>query len=204
MKIYEQKVAPNARRVRMFLAEKGMLDTVEFVQLDLAKGENLSKEFRQKNPIAKVPVLELDDGTVISESVAICHYFEALKPENPLLGSTPLEKAQIEMWQRRCELYFMNMVGMAFQHTSGFFKDRMTPNKEWGEDCYKNALKFMKMLDRHLAESKFVAGAAFSIADITAVCTVDFARVVQIRRDESLVNLNRWYDEISARPSAKV
>lgn len=203
MVIYEQKIAPNARRVRMFLAEKGLLDTVELVELDLQKGENRTSDFRDKNMLAKIPVLELDDGTYISESVAICRYFEALHPENPLMGSTPLAQAEIEMWQRRCEIYFMNLVGMAFQHTSGFFADRMTPIKEWGDECAKGASKFMHMLDKHLANSEFVAGDSFSIADITALTTVDFARVIKLRRGDDQVNLNRWYDMVSARPSAK-
>ena len=203
MKIYEQKIAPNARRVRLFLAEKGLLDSVEFVELDLQKGENRNADFRDKNMFAKIPVLELDDGTCISESVAICRYFEALNPTPSLFGVEALEQAQIEMWQRRCEMYFLNMVGLAFQHTSGYFADRMTPNKEWGEDCFKNASKFMHMLDKHLANSEFIAGDTFSIADITALITVDFARVIKLRRGEDQHNLNRWYDLVSARPSAK-
>ncbi|KZY72482.1 glutathione S-transferase [Oleiphilus sp. HI0071] len=203
MKIYEQKIAPNARRVRLFLAEKGLLDSVEFVELDLQKGENRNADFRDKNMFAKIPVLELNDGTCISESVAICRYFEALNPTPSLFGVEALEQAQIEMWQRRCEMYFLNMVGLAFQHTSGYFADRMTPNKEWGEDCFKNASKFMHMLDKHLANSEFIAGDTFSIADITALITVDFARVIKLRRGEDQHNLNRWYDLVSARPSAK-
>jgi glutathione S-transferase len=203
MKLYEERIAPNARRVRMFLAEKNMLGQIELVQVCLSEGENLSAEFKAKNPFAKIPVLELDDGTTISESVAICRYFEALQPEIPLMGTTPAEQAIVEMWQRRCELYFLNMAGMAFQHTSGYFADRMTPIKEWGEVCLKSAAKFMKLLDTHLENSAFVAGEQFSIADITALCTVDFARVVKLRRDDSLPNLNRWYDAVSARPSAQ-
>lgn len=204
MKIFEEKIAPNARRVRMFLAEKNMLERVEFVQVDLTAGQNLSTEFRAKNPIAKIPVLELDNGDVISESVAICRYFEAVQPEPSLMGVSPIEQATIEMWQRRCEIYFMNIVGMAFQHTSGYFADRMTPVKEWGEVCLKSAGEFMKMLDEHLSDSEYVAGAEFSIADITALTAVDFARVVRLRRDDSMPNLNRWYELVSARPSAKV
>lgn len=203
MKIYEDKIAPNARRVRMFLAEKELLESVEFVQLDLKKGDNRSSEFRAKNVLAKIPVLELDDGEHISESVAICRYFEATNPTPPLFGATPIEQANIEMWQRRCEIYFMNLVGMAFQHTSGFFADRMTPIKEWGDECYKNASKFMGLIDKHLAGSEYVAGDSYSIADITALCTVDFARVIQLRRDDTMPNLNRWYDVVSSRPSAK-
>lgn len=201
MRLYEEKIAPNARRVRMFLAEKG-IKNIEFVELNTQKGDNLTPEFRQKNPLAKVPVLELDDGTVISESVAICRYFEALESTNLLMGETPLQQAQIEMWQRRCEIYFMNMVGMGFQHTSGYFSDRMKPISEWGEECVKYAAGFMKMLDQHLANHEYVAGDAFSIADITAFVTVDFARVVKLRPSEDMLHLKRWYGQINKRPSA--
>jgi glutathione S-transferase len=204
MKIYEEAIAPNARRVRMFLAEKGVLQDVEFEQLDLKAGDNITPEFRQKNPLAKIPVLELDDGAFLSESIAICRYFEALHPENPLMGKTPLEQANIEMWQRRSEIYFMNLVGMGFQHTSGFFADRMTPIKEWGEVCVKGASKFMKLLDARLAESAYLAGNQFSVADITAFVTIDFARVVKLRPSDDMTNLLRWYDEIKSRPSSKV
>ncbi|TNC79819.1 MAG: glutathione S-transferase [Oleiphilus sp.] len=203
MKIYEERIAPNARRVRMFMAEKGCLDDVEWVQLDLKSGENITPEFKRKNPLAKVPVLELDDGTCVSESVAICRYFEALHPESSLMGEEPLEQAQIEMWQRRCEIYFMNLVGMGFQHTSGYFADRMTPVKEWGEICVKSAAKFLKLLEARLAESEFVAGEKFSIADITALVTIDFAKVIRLRLDDSMPNINRWYAQMNERPSAQ-
>lgn len=204
MKLYESKTAPNARRVRMFLAEKGLLEQVECVELDLQGGDNISAEFRQKNPLAKIPVLEFDDGSYLSESIAICRYFEALHPETPLMGRSPLEQANIEMWQRRCELYFMNVVGMGFQHTTGYFADRMTPVKEWGEVCVKGAPKFFKLLDAQLAQSKFVAGDQFSVADITALVSIDFARVIKVKMPEELVNLQRWYAEMNARSSAKV
>lgn len=203
MKLYESKVAPNARRVRMFLAEKGLLDQVDYIELDLQGGDNISAEFRKKNPLAKIPVLELDDGTYLSESIAICRYFEALHPETPLMGVTPLEQATIEMWQRRCEIYFMNIIGMGFQHTTGFFADRMTPVKEWGEECVKGAGKFFKLLDAQLANHQYVAGDVFSVADITAVVSIDFARVIKLRMPEDMENLKRWYDEIQQRPSIK-
>lgn len=203
MKIYEERIAPNARRVRIFLAEKGCLDEVEWVQLDLKAGENISPEFRQKNPLAKIPVLELDDGTCLSESVAICRYFEALYPANALMGQSPLEQAQIEMWQRRCEIYFMNLVGMGFQHTTGFFADRMTPVKEWGEICVKGAGGFLRLLEARLGESEFVAGDSYSIADITALVTVDFAKVIKLRPDEGMTNIQRWYAQLNERPSTK-
>lgn len=203
MKIYEMKIAPNPRRVRMFLAEKGLLDDVEFVELDLQKGENLTPEFRQKSPLTKVPVLELDDGTCICETVAICRYFEEQQNGPALMGETALEKAHIEMWQRWCEFYFLLPTGMCFQHTSGYFKDRMTPIPEWGESCRKQVLGFMKHLNSHLAENTYLAGKTFSIADITALCTLDFNKVNRIGIDAEHTHLQRWYEAVSSRASAK-
>ena len=166
MKIYETKTAPNPRRVRMFLAEKGI--DVDYVQVDIQKGENLTAEMRAKNPLGKIPILELDDGTCIAETDAICTYFEALQPEPPLMGTTPVEKATISMWQRQVEFAFMMQVGMCFQHTTGY-----------------------------------IAGDTFSIADITALCALDFARVVDIRLKEEQTSLARWYKAVSNRASAK-
>ncbi|WP_426415724.1 glutathione S-transferase family protein [Aestuariirhabdus sp. LZHN29] len=201
MKIFETKTAPNARRVRMFLAEKGV--EVDYLQVDITQGENRSAEFRSKNPWGKVPVLELDDGTCISESIAICRYFEELQPEPSLMGESPLEKAQIEMWQRRMEFSLMMSVGMGFQHLSGFFKDRMTPIKEWGEINQKAATQMLAILDTHLADSTYIAGDQFSVADITALCSIDFARVIDVRPTPEQEHLQRWYQLVSSRPSAK-
>ena len=175
MKIYETKTAPNPRRVRMFLAEKGI--DVDYVQVDIQKGENLSAEMRAKNPLGKIPILELDDGTCIAETDAICTYFEALQPEPPLMGTTPVEKATISMWQRQVELAFMMQVGMCFQHTTGYFKDRMTPVPEFGKEAGINASKYL-------------------------LCAMDFARVVKIRMKDEHVNLTRWYEAVSSRASA--
>jgi glutathione S-transferase len=201
MKIYETKTAPTPRRVRIFLAEKGI--KMEYVQVDLTKGENLSTEMRAKNPIGKVPVLELDDGTCIGESDAICLYFEALQPEPALMGETPLEKGVIAMWQRQIEMCLFNQIGMCFQHTTGYFKDRMTPVPEFGQVSGKNASQYLNVLDKRLADNEFMAGDKFSIADITGLCAVDFGRVVDIRITDNQINLLRWYEQISGRPSAK-
>ncbi|GAA6186517.1 MULTISPECIES: glutathione S-transferase family protein [Alteromonadaceae] len=200
MKIYDTHTAPTPRRVRIFLAEKGI--DMEYVQVDLAKGENISPEMRLKNPIGKVPILELDDGTCIGESVAICRYFEALQPEPALMGTTPLQQAQIEMWQRQVEFALFMQVGMCFQHTTGYFKDRMTPVPEYGEVAGISASKYLNVLEKRLGQSEYVAGDTFSIADITAMCAIDFARVVKIKLKDDQVNLQRWYDSVSARPSA--
>lgn len=201
MKIYDTKTAPSPRRVRIFLAEKNI--PMEYVQVDLQKGENLSPEMRKKNPVGKIPVLELDDGSCISEGASICLYFEELYPEINLLGQTALEKAQIDMWHRQVELYFFGQVGMCFQHSTGYFKDRMTPVKEYGEVAGKNAQGFLNVLEKRLAESEYIAADRFTIADITAMCAVDFARVVGIKISDEQPNLQRWYTLVSRRPSAK-
>lgn len=201
MKIYESGTAPNPRRVRIFLAEKGI--EMEYVQVDIGAGDNLSAEMRKKNPSTKVPFLELDDGSCIGETMAICRYFEELHPSAPLMGSTPLEKAQIEMWQRNVEFYFMLQVGMCFQHTTGYFKDRMTPVPEYGVAAGALAVSYLDVLETRLSESAYVAGDTFSVADITLLCALDFARVVKIRMSDQHINLQRWYADVSTRPSAK-
>lgn len=199
MKIYETNKAPNPRRVRMFLAEKGI--AMEYVEVDIGAGENLTANMRAKNPTTKIPFLELDDGTCIGETIAICRYFEELNPDNPLMGRTPLEKAQVEMWQRRVEFHFMMPIGMCFQHTSGYFKDRMTPIVEWGNVAGKNAVAYFDDLNEHFKESTYLVGDYFSIADIVLLCAIDFARVVKIRPTVEHENLSRWYKKVSSRPS---
>lgn len=201
MKIYDTKTAPTPRRVRVFLAEKNI--PMEYVQVDLQKGENLSKEMKIKNPLGKIPILELDDGTCISESDAICQYFEALQPEPYLFGETPLQKAQIAMWSRQVEQYLFMQIGMCFQHTTGYFKDRMKPIKEYGIEAGINASKFLNILNKRLENKPYVAGDDFSIADITTMCSIDFGRVVDVRIKEEHTALADWYKRVSVRPSAK-
>jgi len=201
LKIYETKTAPTPRRVRFFLAEKNI--PMDYVQVDIEGGENLSPAMRARNPVAKVPVLELDDGTCINESVSICRYFEELHPEKPLMGTTPLEKAQIDMWQRQVEFGLFMQIGMCFQHSTGYFKDRMTPVAEYGKVAGQDAIKFLEILNARLANNEYIAGGSFSIADITAVCAIDFGRVVKVYIAPEQTHLQRWYDAISARPAAK-
>jgi glutathione S-transferase len=189
----------------MFMAEKGLLDKAEFVQIDLQKGENLTPEYLAKNPMKKVPVMELDDGTCIAETMAICRYFEESYPDSPsLLGDTPLEKALVEQWLRWIEFSFFMPTGMCFQHTSGYFKDRMNPIKEWGEECGKTVEKFMAFLDQQLEGKEFICCDRFTAADINAFTTMAFARVVDIRIRPEQENLKAWFERIKARPSAKV
>lgn len=203
MKIYEMTKAPNPRRVRMYLAEKGLTDQVEFVQLDLQKGDNLTPEFKAKNPLKKIPVLELDDGTCISETMAICRYFEELHPENPLLGRDPLEKALVEQWVRWVDFYFFIPTGMAFQHGTGIFKDRMKCFPEWGAECRDQAEKFFGLLDRHLEGREYLVGDQLTIADINALCTVDFNKVNSLAIAEDQVHLKAWHERMRARPSSR-
>ncbi|GAA6153159.1 glutathione S-transferase family protein [Pseudoteredinibacter isoporae] len=201
MKIFETNSTPNGRRVRMFLAEKGI--DMEYVQVDIVGGENISPEFLAKNPGGRIPVLELDNGHYISETVSICRYFEELEPGNtPLMGSDPEEKARIDMWQRLVEFNLMMNVGFCFRNVTGYFKDRETPVKEWGEVCGEQAMKFYDVLEHQLGQNEFVAGDHFSIADITAICAIDFARVMKLNPGEQHSNINRWRDAVSSRPSA--
>ncbi|MEE4246728.1 MAG: glutathione S-transferase family protein [Kangiellaceae bacterium] len=200
MKIYDTQTAPNPRIVRIFLAEKGI--EMDYVQVKLQEGENLSDEMRKKNPMAKVPILELDDGTCIGESLAICRYFETLQPEPSLFGQTPLEQAQVLMWQRQVEQYLFLQVGLCFQHSTGYFKDRMTPVPEFGKVAGENAFKYFTTLEQRLAEHEYIAGDFFSVADIYALCAIDFARVVKIRMTDDHPNLKNWHAKVSARPSA--
>ncbi|AWF82058.1 glutathione S-transferase [Microbulbifer sp. A4B17] len=202
MKIYEFATAPNCRRVRMFMAEKGL--DAEYVGVDITKGENLSSEFRSKDINKKVPVMELDDGTYIAESVAIQRYFEELHPEPPLFGRSPKEKALVEMWNRRADFNLMFPVGMCFQHVSGFFKDRMNVYPDFGEDSGKRALKFMDALDNHFSDHEYLVGDYFSVADISMVCSLDFGKVQNLRPDPSKhSHLIRWREQLKERPSFK-
>lgn len=201
MKIYETRTAPNPRLVRIFLAEKGM--SAEYIELDIAAGENLSAAMRAKNVTTKVPFLELDDGTVIGETAAICRYIEEIQSAPALMGNSPVEKAIIEMWRRRVEFGFFMPVGMCFQHSTGYFKDRMTPVAEFGAVSGKIALDFLNVINDQLATNEYVAGASFSIADITLLVAIDFARVMKIRIGDQHPHVQRWYEMVSSRKSAQ-
>ena len=201
MKLYDSKAAPNPRRVRIFLAEKGL--EVPTVQVDLGKGESRSAAFLAKNPLGGVPVLELDDGTLLAESVAICRYFEELHPSPPLLGTDARDRAVVEMWQRRMELELFRHVTGCFQNTHAFFAGRIEQVPAYGEVCRTNARKRLAWLDGELAGRSFVAGDRYTIADVTALCAIDFGRVVDVRIGPEQKHLQRWHEAVSARPSAK-
>lgn len=201
MKLYDSTTAPNPRRVRIFLAEKGI--ALPTVQVDIGTRANLDPDFCAKNPFAQVPVLELDDGTCISESVAICRYFEEIQPEPPLFGAGIREKTLVEMWNRRVELELTNRVFLCFQNTSDFFKGRLTQVPEFGALSKQRAEQTLGLLDSVLASQRFIAGDRFSIADITALVGVDFGRVIKLRPTPEQKNVLRWHAEVSARTSAR-
>src|SRR5262249_44218907 len=162
-----------------------------------------SPEFRTKNPMGTLPVLELDDGTTIAESVAICRYFEEIRPDPPLMGTNAKDRAVVEMWQRRMELEVFVPVAQAFRNVHGFFKGRIPQVAEYGEVCRTHAQQRLAWLDEVLADRPFVAGERYTIADITALCSIDFGRVSDIRILPEQTNLARWHAAVSARPSAK-
>jgi len=201
MKIIETRVAPNPRRVRIFLAEKGI--DVPYEQINIMEGEHKSSEFTTRNPLQRVPVLVLDDGTNISETVAICRYFEALNPEPALFGKDPLDQAITEMWNRRVEHGLLFHTAQHFRHLNPNMAHLEVPQiKEWGEANGPKALESLRMLDHHLADHAFVAGANYSIADITAMVAVDFLKPARLQVPPELSNIARWHGQVSARQSA--
>ena len=201
MKVYDSKAAPNPRRVRVFVAEKGI--DVPFEELDIVNAVNRQEDFRKKNPMGTIPVLELDDGTCISESAAICRYFEEMHPEPPLLGVDGKDRAVVAMWDRRMEFEILLPIANAFRQQHAFFKGRIEQCPEYAEVSKRQAIQNLAWLDEALADRKFVAGDRYTIADITALCGVDFGKVSKITIQPDQKNLSRWYEEVSARPSAK-
>ncbi|MDJ0789582.1 MAG: glutathione S-transferase family protein [Myxococcota bacterium] len=203
MKLYDWTPAPNPRRVRIFLAEKEM--EVELVQVDVLGGEHKSEAFLAKNPSGKVPVLELDDGTHVAESVAICRTLEAMRPEPSLFGTTPFELGRIEMANRQLELEMATPIGIAWVNgpivgRTGRFQ-QIPEAKAQAEGATR---KFYRRLDRELGERPYMAGEQFSVADITGLCMIDFAsELVALEPDRELSNLWAWHERVSARPSTK-
>ena len=202
MKLYDGGRAPNPRRVRVFLAEKGI--EVPQVEVDMGEFGHKSAEVTARNPLQRLPILELDDGTVLTETVAICRYFEELHPEPALFGAGALGKAQVEMWQRRMELHLLMPVAHAFRHIHPAMKGWEVPQiAEWGEANKTKATDFLHILDSHFADAEFAAGDAFSIADITGMIAIDFTKPARIELPEGLTHVRRWYAALKARPSAE-
>lgn len=199
MKLWTAAVAPNPRRVAIYLAEKGI--EIPTVMLDLAKGENHAPEFLNRNSLGRVPVLEFDDGSHLAESMAICRYFEEIQPEPPLFGVGARERADVEMWNRRMENEILSNTTGCFRHSHPYWADRIEQVEAYGELCRKTAAARMTWLDGELADRDYIAGAAFTIADITAICGFGIGRVAKIRIPETLANLTRWYQRVSDRPT---
>ncbi len=210
MQLYDSKMAPNPRRVRIFMAEKGV--TCDNVQVDIVKGENLTAEFLEVNPRGLLPTLVLDDGTVIDETIAICRYLEETHSEPALMGTDPVSKAQIESRQRHMEFDGLLGAADAFRNSfPGFATRGLAGNvgnveaiPALAERGKARVANFYLSLDRDLGTSAYVAGETFSIADITALCVVDFATgAARVPIPDSCTNLIRWHENVSARPSAK-
>ena len=202
MKLYDGGRAPNPRRVRVFLAEKGL--TVPVEPVDLGKMAHKSPGYTAINPLQRVPALELDDGTIITESIAICRYFEVLKPEPPLFGTGAKDSALVEMWQRRVELHLLGPVSQVFRHSHPAMKEMEVPQvPAWAESNKPRVAEFLALLDSELKDRRYVAGERYSVADITGLIAIDFMKPAKLAVPDTLGHLKRWYAEVSARPSAQ-
>jgi glutathione S-transferase len=201
MLLYHDPRAPNPRRVRIFLAEKGI--TVPTEPVDLGALQQKSAAFTAVNPVQRVPVLVLDDGTIIAESIAICRYFEALNPEPAMFGTGPKETAQVEMWNRRLELHLFFPISHVFRNTHPAMKEMEVPQvPAWAEANKPRIADFLGILDHALADHRFVAGERFTVADITGLVAIDFMKPAKLAVPEACANVRRWHAEVAARPSA--
>ena len=199
MKLWSAHVAPSPRRTVIYVMEKGI--EVETVNIDLSAKENYAPDFVAKNPLARVPVLEFDDGTCLAESKAICRYFEETHPKPPLLGTDVQDRALVEMWDRRMESELMGNMTGAFRHGHPYWEGRIEQVPAYGDICRRNAEEKMAWLDGELANRQYIAGDAFTIADITAICALGIGRVAKISIPKELSHLTAWHERMSARPS---
>ena len=209
MKLYDFALAPNPRRVRMFLAEKGI--EVPSVQVNTRESEQFGETFRAINPYSQVPALELDDGTIITESVAICRYFEETHPEPPLMGRDAKDKAIVEMWNRRAELEGYMAVSETARNALPMFADRGLAGMPGGvpqipalvERGKARFGRFVAHIDERLGDSAYLAGDDFTIADITAFVTIEFSGRADLGIPDDCANVARWHAQVAARPSAE-
>src|SRR5438270_13598471 len=199
MKLYDGGRAPNPRRVKVFLAEKGI--TVPVEQVDLGKMAHKSPQYTAINPVQRVPALQLDDGTIISESIAICRYFEQLHPEPPLFGQGAKDMALVEMWERRIEFHLLGPISHVFRNSHPAMKEMEVPQvPAWAEANKPRVMDFLALLDRELKDRRYVTGDRYTVADITGMIAVDFMKPAKLMVPEQMSNLKRWHDEVSARP----
>lgn len=202
MRLHDSGRAPNPRRVRIFLAEKGV--TIPLLPVDIGAGEQKSAAFTALNPFQRTPVLELDDGTAIAESIAICRYIEELHPTPPLFGVGARERAIVEMWQRRLEFGLLGAIAAVFRHAHPAMAAFEVPQvPAWSEANRPRVLDFLHILDRHLEGRPFVAGDGFSVADITGLVALDFLKPARIAIPDELAQVRRWHEALRARPSAE-
>jgi glutathione S-transferase len=201
MKLYDGGRAPNPRRVRIFLAEKGI--EIERQQVDLGTLEHKGAAYTAINPLQQVPALVLDDGTILTESIAICRYFEALQPEPALFGRNGREAAIIEMWNRRIEQRLLFGVAQVFRHLRPAMKPMENPQiTAWGEANKPRVMEFLNLLDSELASRAYVSSDAFSVADITGLVAIDLMKPAKLAVPDEMKHVKRWYTDITARPSA--
>jgi glutathione S-transferase len=202
MKLYDGGRAPNPRRTRIFLAEKGIKLPME--QVDLGTLQHRSEAYTAVNPLQRLPALVLDDGTVITESIAICRYFEELQPDPPLFGRGALEIARVEMWQRRVEQNLLGPVSHVFRNSHPAMKEMEVPQvPAWAEANKPRILEFMDFMNRELKDRPFIAGDRYTVADITGLVSVDFMKPAKLAVPDDLKHLKRWHAQVAARPSAQ-
>jgi glutathione S-transferase len=200
MKLYDSNIAPNPKKVRVYLKEKDL--DLPIVPVDLLKGENRTPEFLEKNPLGGLPVLELDDGTHLTESLAIIEYLEDLHPHPPMIGTTPLERARVRELERICELGVLGTIATIFQNTSPFFAGRVKQTAEAADNARARLGNALRVLDARLAEHTFVAGPRPTIADCTLLAALEFSVLGQIPIDPALAHVHRWWQTMKTRPSA--
>jgi len=200
MKLYDGGRSPNPRRVRIFFAEKG-IPLPEIVPIDIARKEHRSDAFRAVNPLQRLPVLELDDGTDIAETIAICRYLEGLHPHPPLFGADPREQAMIEMWNRRIELGLFSAVTAVFRHSHPSMAELEDQVPEWAQANREQLDDHLWLLELQLASNAFVCGERLTVADITAGIAIDFMKPARLPLGDDFVQIRRWHAALSSRPS---
>ncbi|NDC10530.1 MAG: glutathione S-transferase family protein [Oxalobacteraceae bacterium] len=201
MILHDLSAGMHPRRVRIFLAEKGV--SIERREVDAGGGANATQDFIRLNPLGKLPVLELNDGSAIAESLAICRYFEAMYPDPPLMGRTPREAADVEMWTLRMDHELSQMITLVFVHSSDFYRGRIEQIPEVANWARGRAIETMNWLDRELAGRRHIAGENYTLADIVAQCACVLGKAVGLRIPSDMTNLSRWFTEVTARSTAR-
>ncbi len=203
MLLYQDARAPNPRRVRMFLHEKGLTDQVELIEVSINDRAHQQPAYLDKNPLALVPVMEFADGRLLRESIAICRYLEEQHPQPSLFGGDAWQRAQVEQWNRHAELELLFPVAQVFRNSHPFWQGRIRQAPEFAEIMREHVARRFTWLDGELATRPWFAGDSFSVADITAVCAIDFGKVSRLMIGDDTPHLARWYAEVKARPSYK-